>query len=70
MRHYTREALRSKLKQLGFYQLQKSCFIHPFDCKSQIDYISEIFEVAPYINFIWVKELEGTRQLAKHFRLT
>jgi hypothetical protein len=47
-----REALRSKLKQLGFYQLQKSCFIHPFDCKSEIVFISEIFEVAPYVNFI------------------
>ena len=64
-----REALRSKLKQLGFYQLQKSCFIHPFDCKSEITFISEIFEVAPYVNFILVKDLEGASQLAKSFNL-
>jgi DNA-binding transcriptional regulator PaaX len=64
-----REALRSKLKQLGFYQLQKSCFIHPFDCKSEIDFISEIFEVSPYVNFILAKEIEGASQLMKYFNL-
>jgi len=64
-----REALRSKLKQLGFYQLQKSCFIHPFDCKSEIDFISEIFEVSPYVNFILAKEIEGATQLLKYFGL-
>jgi DNA-binding transcriptional regulator PaaX len=64
-----REALRSKLKQLGFYQLQKSCFIHPFDCKSAIDFISEIFEVSRYVNFILVKEIEGASQLVKYFGL-
>jgi len=65
-----REALRSKLKQLGFFPLQKSCFIYPFDCKSEITFISEIFEVAPYVNFILVKELEGATQLVKYFNLS
>jgi len=64
-----REALRSKLKQLGFHQLQKSCFIHPFDCKSEIDFISEIYEVSPYVNFIVAKEVEGAKQLQKVFNL-
>jgi DNA-binding transcriptional regulator PaaX len=65
-----REALRSKLKQLGFYQLQKSCFIHPFDCKSEIDFISEIYEVSPYVNFIVAREVEGAALLKKSFGLS
>ena len=64
-----REALRSKLKQLGFYQLQKSCFIYPFECKSEIDFISEMYEVSPYVNFIVAKEIEGTPLLKKSFGL-
>jgi CRISPR-associated endonuclease Cas2 len=64
-----REALRSKLKQLGFYQLQKSCFIHPFDCKSEIDFISEIYEVSPYVNIIVAREVEGAKQLRRIFNL-
>ncbi len=65
-----RETLRSKLKQLGFFQLQKSCFVHPFDCKSEIDFISEFFEVSSYVNFIPVKEIEGSSQLEKYFNLS
>ncbi len=64
-----REALRGKLKQLGFQQLQKSCFVHPFDCKAEVDYISEVFEVAPFVNFIVAKEIEGALQLKKIFGL-
>jgi DNA-binding transcriptional regulator PaaX len=64
-----REAFRSKLKQLGFFQLQKSCFIYPFDCKSEIDFISELFEVSPYVNYIVAKEIEGATLLQKFFRL-
>jgi hypothetical protein len=64
-----RDAPRRKLKQLGFYQLQKSCFIHPFDCKSEIDFISEIYEVSPYVNFIVAREVEGAKQLQKVFNL-
>jgi len=64
-----REALRSKLKQLGFYQLQKSCFIYPYDCKPEIDFISEMFEVSPYVNFIVAKEIEGSPLLRKFYSL-
>jgi hypothetical protein len=64
-----REAFRGKLKQLGFYQLQRSCFIHPFDCKSEIDFISEVFEVSPFVNFIVAKEVEGAPLLKKSFGL-
>ncbi len=64
-----REALRSKLKQLGFFQLQKSCFIYPYECKSEIDFISEMYEVAPYVNFIVAMEIEGAALLKKSFGL-
>jgi len=65
-----REALRSKLKQLGFHQLQKSCFVHPFDCKSEIDFISELYEVSPFINYIVAKEIEGITPLLNIFNLS
>lgn len=38
-----REAFRGKLKQLGFYQLQKSVWIHPFDCRDEIELLREFF---------------------------
>ena len=62
-----REAFREKLKHLGFYRLQKSCFLFPYECRDEIDFITEIFDVSPYINFIIAKEIEGQEKLEKFF---
>ena len=38
-----REAFRGKLKELGFYPLQKSVWIHLFDCRDEIEVLREFF---------------------------
>ncbi|MBI1971456.1 MAG: hypothetical protein HYS52_01235 [Candidatus Wildermuthbacteria bacterium] len=38
-----REALRGKLKELGFLPFQKSVWIHPFDCNPEIELLQEFF---------------------------
>lgn len=38
-----RDAFRGKLKQLGFYQLQKSVWICPFNCRDEIGLLREFF---------------------------
>lgn len=62
-----RNALRLKLKELGFYQLQKSVFIYPYPCLSEIQFIEEIFKVGPYINFIEAQKIEGDAWLKSKF---
>ena len=42
-RKILREALRGKLKQLGFRQFQKSIWIHPFDCRVEIALLKVFF---------------------------
>ncbi|MBU2010201.1 CRISPR-associated endonuclease Cas2, partial [Patescibacteria group bacterium] len=32
-----RDALRFHLKKMGFFEFQKSVFIHPFNCQDEID---------------------------------
>lgn len=64
-----REVLREKLKRLGFYQLQKSCFIHPYECKNEVDFIAEYFQISHYVNFILAQDVEGAQQLKKFFDL-
>lgn len=51
-RKAAREALRRKMKDLGFVTLQKSFFVYPFDCKKEIEFIGEIFKVGKHIIFI------------------
>lgn len=64
-----RDALASKLKRLGFYPLQKSVFIHPYECKDEIDFIVELFELRPYVRFLRVKDIDVALDLKHRFRL-
>ena len=43
LKKFYREAFRGKLKELGFYPLQKSAWIHPFDCRDEIELLKEFF---------------------------
>ena len=38
-----REALRGLLKRLNFYPFQKSVWLHPFDCRDEIELIKDFF---------------------------
>ena len=64
-----RKALAAKLKELGFYPMQKSVFIHPYECKDEIDFIIEIFELSPYVRFLRVKDIEIELDLKERFHL-
>ncbi len=64
-----RMALVAKLKELGFYPMQKSVFIHPYECKDEIDFITEIFDLAPYVRFLRVKDIDIEQDLKERFRL-
>ena len=64
-----RKALAAKLKELGFYPMQKSVFIHPYECKDEIDFITEIFELSPYVRFLRVKDIDIELDLKERFYL-
>lgn len=64
-----RFALVAKLKELGFYHLQKSVFIHPYECKSEIDFIVEIFKLSPYVRLFTIKETDIELDLRNRFKL-
>ncbi len=42
-RKIAREALRGKLKELGFCPFQKSVWIHPYNCVGEIELIKDFF---------------------------
>lgn len=65
-----REALREKMKWLGFYQLQKSVWVLPYGCKKEVALLVEIFEIEPFVNFIVANSIKNDKELKKHFKLT
>lgn len=64
-----RTALVTKLKELGFYPMQKSVYIHPYECKDEINFIAEIFNLAPYTRFLRVKDVDIELDLKNRFHL-
>ena len=47
-----RDAFREHLTELGLRKLQNSASIHPFDCKSEIDFFVELLDIKKYVRFI------------------
>lgn len=64
-----RDAFRHHLNQLGFYELQKSVFVHPFACQDEIDYLIEFYNARRFIRFIIAESLDNELHLKTHFKL-
>lgn len=64
-----REALRNKLRELGFRELQKSVFIFPYECEDEINFIVEVFEIRPCVRFMRVDSFTNEEQFKIKFKL-
>ncbi|MDO8522998.1 MAG: CRISPR-associated endonuclease Cas2 [bacterium] len=64
-----RDALRSKLRELGFYELQKSVFIFPYECKDETDFIIEIFDIRRHVRYGILESVTNEAELLRHFDL-
>ena len=64
-----RNALRKKIKELGLYELQKSVFVFPYDCKNEIDFIVEFFGIRRYVRFGILETIDNEGHLKKIFNL-
>lgn len=53
-----RLAFSKKLKDIGFYPLQESVFIYPYDCRDEIDFICEFLSIGRYVNYCVVASLD------------
>ena len=65
-----RQALRIRLRSCGFYQLQRSVWVYPYECKNEIDFIAELFEVRNHVHYFIAEPWLQDAVLKLHFRLT
>lgn len=65
-----RRAFSKKLKDLGFYPLQESVFIYPYNCKDEIDFICGFLFIERYVNYFVVDEIDKNEgDLRRFFNL-
>ncbi len=65
-----RDALREKLKDMGFYEIQKSAFIIPYECQNEIDFIIEFFDLRKYVRFGVLDTIDNELHLKQIFKLS
>jgi len=65
-----RDIFRRKLKEFGFYRLQKSIWVFPFECREEIQLLRDFLEVGQkQIIYIEAMDIEGDGTLRKYFGL-
>lgn len=66
-----REALRGKLKDLGFAKFQDSAWVTPFPCENEINFIKLVFDLSDFWLDVILTEDIGSkdRQFRKLFNL-
>lgn len=64
-----RNALREKLQKLGFYQLQKSVWAHPYPCEKEVQFLCELFSISRFVNIITADKIYNDIILRKFFNL-
>lgn len=64
-----RDALRDKLKNLGFYELQKSVFIFPYECHDEIEFLIEFFDLRRFVRHGLLENIDNDLHLKRVFKL-
>lgn len=64
-----RDFLRSKMKEVGFYTLQKSVLITPWNCDDIINFIKYYYGVGEYVELIVAKSIDKEATFKNYFKL-
>lgn len=63
-----REAFRGKLKELGFYQLQKSVWVHPYNCEAEVELLQDFFGLSDKeLRLIVTQDIKNDQVLRDYF---
>ncbi|OGE79048.1 MAG: CRISPR-associated endonuclease Cas2 [Candidatus Doudnabacteria bacterium RIFCSPHIGHO2_01_FULL_46_14] len=65
----TRQTFRRKLKELGFFHFQRSVFVLPYECKTEIDLITDYLKITPCVHLLQANRFFGDKELIKKFNL-
>ena len=68
-KHKQRDVIRRKLRELGFLQIQKSVYLHPYECYEIIQAIQNFYRIKPHFHYAVIEKIEHSKTYLKHFNL-
>ena len=54
-----RDTLRSRLRQLGMIEFQKSIFVHPYPCDDEIDFLVELYHARRFVSKLTAESVDN-----------
>ena len=66
----SRDTLRLKLKKLGMYNIQRSVYAYPFDCRKELEFLSDYYDIAEYATYVETAYTDIDKELRKYFKKT
>lgn len=63
-----RRSLIYKLKQIGFVQLQRSVWVHPFPCRQEVELVASSYDVQKYVSYVEATGIDSEHLLKKRFQ--
>ena len=64
-----RNALREKIKELGFVQMQKSVWVYPYECEDEILFLAEVYYVEKFIDMLVAERVMHEEKFKCKFKL-
>lgn len=64
-----RQALAASLRSLGFYEIQRSVWIHPYPCQKELQFLVGLYHAEKYVNIMKVEEIDQDEVLRESFGL-
>ena len=63
-----RDALASKLRQLGFLKLQRSVWVFPHPCREQVATVTGYYKINRFVSYIETDHIDQAKLLKKRFK--
>lgn len=63
-----RHSFTYKLRNLGFQQLQKSIWIHPYPCRPEIETVTQVLGIRKFVTYVEISEIDSEPLLRKRFK--
>jgi len=64
-----RNLFRKHLQLLGFYEIQKSVLVYPYQCKEELELLIDYYDLREYVRFAIIKDIDNKLHLEKIFNL-
>lgn len=63
-----RDYLRKKLKELGLYNIQRSVYVYPYDCRKELNFLAGYYRVEKFATYAETNFIDIDKELKRHFK--